>query len=46
MTLVQHLQGEKVEPRIDTGVHIITPENMDQPEMKDLLHPPFEKYLE
>jgi ribose transport system substrate-binding protein len=45
-TLVQHLQGEKVEPRIDTGVHIITPENMDQPEMKDLLHPPFEKFLE
>lgn len=46
MTLVKHLQGEKVEPQIDTGVHIITPENMDQPEMKELLHPPFEKYLD
>ena len=46
MTLVKHLEGEKVEPQIDTGVHMITPENMDQPEMKELLHPPFEKYLD
>ncbi|HZQ48222.1 MAG TPA: substrate-binding domain-containing protein [Verrucomicrobiae bacterium] len=45
MTLVKHLQGEKVETRIDTGVQMITPENMDQPEMKDLLHPPVDKYL-
>jgi len=44
-TMVKHLQGEKVETRIDTGVHLITPENMDQPEMKELLHPPVEKYL-
>ncbi len=45
MTLIKHLQGEKVEMRIDTGVQMITPENMDQPEMKDLLHPPVDKYL-
>jgi ribose transport system substrate-binding protein len=45
MTLVGHLQGEKVEKRIDTGVHLITPEDMDQPAMKLLLHPPIEKYL-
>ncbi len=45
ITLVKHLQGEKVEPRIDTGVHIITPENMDEPEMKNLLHPPIDQYL-
>lgn len=46
MSLVKHLQGEKVETRIDTGVQIITSENMEQAEMKDLLHPPIEKYLE
>jgi ribose transport system substrate-binding protein len=45
MTLVQHLRGEKVETRIDTGVHIVTPENMAEPEIKDLLYPPLDKYL-
>src|SRR5438552_4461776 len=29
MTVVQHLQGEKVEKRIDTGVVLATPENME-----------------
>jgi len=46
MTLVKHLEGETVEKRIDTGVQMITPENMDEPEMKDLLRPPIEKYLD
>jgi ribose transport system substrate-binding protein len=45
MTLIKHIKGEKVEKRIDTGVHMITPENMMQPEMNDLLHPPVAKYL-
>jgi ribose transport system substrate-binding protein len=45
ITLVQHLQGEKVEKRIDTGVQIVTPENMDQPEIKELIYPPLDKYL-
>jgi len=45
MTMVKHLQGEKVENRIDTGVVLVSPENMEQPEMKDLLHPPYDKYL-
>ena len=45
LTLVKHLQGENVEKRIDTGVHIVTPENMEQPDMKELLHPPIDKYL-
>jgi len=44
-TAVKHLRGEKVEKRIDTGVVLITPENMNQPEMKELLHPPFDQYL-
>ena len=45
MTLYKHLQGEKVEKRLDTGVVLVTPENMEQPDIKDLLHPPLEKYL-
>jgi ribose transport system substrate-binding protein len=45
MTLVKHLHGEKVEKRIDTGVALVTPDNMNQPEIQELLHPPLDKYL-
>src|SRR5881394_637980 len=45
MTMVKSLQGEKVEKRIDTGVVLATPENMDQPQIKELLHPPIDQYL-
>ncbi|MEO8522149.1 MAG: substrate-binding domain-containing protein [Acidobacteriota bacterium] len=38
-TLVAHIRGEKVEKRIDTGVHVATKENMDQPGMRELVHP-------
>ena len=45
VTAMKYLRGEKVEKRIDTGVVLVTPENMDQPQMKELLHPPLDKYL-
>ena len=45
MTIVEHLQGKKVEHRIDTGVVLVTPDNMNQPEIKEVLYPPLEKYL-
>src|SRR4051812_19832484 len=45
MTLVKHLHGEKVEKRIDTGVALVTRENMEKPEIHELLHPPLDKYL-
>jgi len=45
MTLAKHLQGEKVDNLIDTGVVLATPENMEQPEIKELLYPPIDKYL-
>src|SRR5215471_3552557 len=45
VTAVKHLKGEKVEKRIDTGVVLVTPENMNQPQMQELLHPPLDKYL-
>lgn len=45
-TLVQHLQGKPVEKVIDTGVGLVTKENMDQPEFKELLYPPVSQYLD
>ena len=45
MTAVKHLKGQKVDHRIDTGVMLVTPENMNQPGIKELLHPPLDQYL-
>ena len=45
MTMVEHLQGRKVEKRIDTGVVLVTSENAEQAEIKELLYPPLDKYL-
>jgi ribose transport system substrate-binding protein len=44
-TVVDILQGKKVEKVVDTGVQLITPENMDKPESKELLYPPLDQYL-
>ena len=44
-TVVAHLQGRKVEKRIDTGSSVATPDNMDDPKMKNLLEPDFKKWL-
>ena len=44
-TLVASLRGQKVERVIDTGCALVTRENMAEPAMADLLHPPLEKYL-
>jgi ribose transport system substrate-binding protein len=38
-TVVAHIRGESVARRIDTGVQLVTPENMAQPAMNELLHP-------
>lgn len=43
--LVRHLQGGEVPRRIDTGVTLVTKENMDQPEVKELIEPPLDRYL-
>jgi ribose transport system substrate-binding protein len=42
-TLVAQIKGEKVERRIDTGVQVVTPDNMNQPDMKALIHPDLSK---
>ncbi len=44
-TLVSHLHHENVERRIDTGVTLVTPENLDLPAMKAILDPPIARYL-
>ena len=45
MTMVDHINKKKVARRIDTGVQVVTPENMNQPEMNELIYPPYDKYL-
>ena len=44
-TMVKHLQGEKVDKRIDTGSEVATPENMNDPEIRNLLEPNYKKWL-
>lgn len=39
-TLVEHLEGKKVEKRISTGEYVATPANMKEEKMKMLLAPP------
>jgi ribose transport system substrate-binding protein len=40
-TIVDHLSGKTVPKRIDTGVTMVTPDNIDAPEIKLLVSPPF-----
>ena len=44
-TAVAILKGEPFEKQIDTGVIIATPQNMNEPEIKQLLSPDFSEYL-
>ncbi len=39
-TMVDHLLGKPVQQRVDTGVMVITPENIDSSEVKELIKPP------
>jgi ribose transport system substrate-binding protein len=44
-TLLAHLRHEQVPKRIDTGILIATPENMDQPEVAERLRPDLSRWL-
>jgi ribose transport system substrate-binding protein len=44
-SIVDHLQGKKLEKVVDTGVQLATPENMNDAAIKEVLYPPFAKYL-
>ena len=44
-TMVDSLLGKPVQPKIDTGVMLVTKENMSTPEAQAVLHPPLDQYL-
>src|SRR5678815_3791833 len=44
-TMVDNLLGKPVEKKIDTGVMLVTKENLESPDVKTLLHPPLDQYL-
>jgi ribose transport system substrate-binding protein len=44
-TIVAHIQGQPVEPRVDTGVRLVTREQMQDPDAKALLHPDLSRWL-
>jgi ribose transport system substrate-binding protein len=44
-TLSRHLKGEKVEPRIDTGATLVTKDNLEKPEIQELVLPDLKKWL-
>lgn len=46
LTMVDHLKGRDVPPRIDSGVTLVTPENMADSTVQTLLHPPIADYLD
>lgn len=43
--MVKHLQSQKLEQRIDTGSAVATPENMNDPKIRNLLEPDYKKWL-
>jgi len=45
-TMFQHLSGAGVDARVDTGVQLVTAENLQDPEVKQLLDPDLERWLE
>jgi len=44
-TMVDHLLGKPVQKKIDTGVMLVTKDNLESPEVQTLLHPPLDQYL-
>jgi len=44
-TMIEHLKKTPVEKRVDTGVVLVKREDMDKPEIKELLHPDLDKWL-
>jgi ribose transport system substrate-binding protein len=45
-SLVDHLLGKTVPRRVDTGVVLVTPANLDSREVQELLSPPLAQYLQ
>ena len=45
VTAIKAIRGESVEKRIDTGVAMVTPENMNKAEIRELLSPDLSKWI-
>jgi ribose transport system substrate-binding protein len=45
-TLINHIRGKQQDSRIDTGVAVVTPANIDEPAMKSLIAPDLDTLLE
>src|SRR4030095_12132397 len=44
-TLVAHIRGQPVEPRIDTGVRLVMRKDMGDPDVRELLAPDLKRWL-
>lgn len=44
-TITEHLRGQKVEKRIDTGAQLVTKENLADPKVKEVMQPDLKKWL-
>jgi len=44
-TMMQILNGENVEKRIDTGVNFVEQKDLDNPEFREIINPDIDKWL-
>ena len=44
-TIIRHIRGEQVPRRIDTGSTLVTSENLNDPDIHELLHPDLNRWL-
>ncbi len=44
-TIVAKIKGQQVEPRIDTGATVVSRDNMEQPQVRELIHPDLGRWL-
>ncbi len=45
-TVVSVIKGESFEKKVETGVAMVTPENIDQADIQELVNPPIAKWLQ
>ena len=45
-SVIDHINGKKLDDYVDTGVQVATPENMNTPQMKELHSPDLSKWLD
>jgi ribose transport system substrate-binding protein len=44
-SMVESLLGRAVEKRVDTGVTVVTKDNLESADIQTLIHPPLDQYL-